>query len=94
MATIGGNVTKQIISEVYLFGLIMQHNVIENEFNRKYASLATIQQGITIEFPVKGANNLYLDLNNSRMHVIAKITKADGNNINANSAAPIQLTLH
>ena len=43
MATIGGDVTVQITSEVDLFGSIMQQNVIDNEFNREYAPLATIQ---------------------------------------------------
>ena len=50
MATIGNDVTKQITSEVDLFGSIMQQNVIENKFNRKYAPLATIQPGITNKF--------------------------------------------
>ena len=94
MATIGGDVTEQISSEVDLFGSIMKQNVIENEFNREYALLATIQPGIAIEFKVKSANNLYLNLNSSRLHVIAKITKADGTNIDANTAATINLTLH
>ena len=49
---------------------------------------------MAIEFTVNGANNLYLDLNNSRLHVLVKITKADGTNIEANTAAPINLTLH
>ena len=53
-----------------------------------------IQPGMAIEFTVKGANDLYLNLNNSRLHVLAKITKADGTNIDANAAAPINLTLH
>ena len=52
MATIGGDSTKQITSEVDLFGSIMQQNVIENEFIREYASLATIQPGMAIEFTV------------------------------------------
>ena len=30
MATMGGEVMEEITSEVYLFGLIMQQNVIEN----------------------------------------------------------------
>ena len=47
-----------------------------------------------LNFAVKSSNDLYLDLNNSRLHVIAKITKADGTNIYANTAAPINLTLH
>ena len=48
---------------------------------------------MAIEFTVKGANDLYLDLNNSLLHVLAKIIKADGTNIDANTAAPINLTL-
>ena len=94
MATIGGDVTEQITSEVDLFGSIMHLNVIENELNRKYALLDSIQLGMAIKFTVKSANDLYLDLNNSRLHVIAKITKADGTNIDANIAAPINVTLH
>ena len=94
MATIGGDVTEQITSEVDLFGSMMQQNVIENEFNREYSPLATIQQGVSIEFTVKGANDLYLDLNNSRLNVLVMINKADGTNIEANIAALINLTLH
>ena len=94
MATIEGNVTEQITSEVNLFGSIMQQNVIKNEFNSEYAPLATIQPVMAIKFTVKSANDLYLDLNDSRLHVIAKITKADGTNIDANTATSINLTLH
>ena len=94
MAIIKGDVTQQITSEVDLFGSIMQQNVIENKFNREYVTLATIQPGMAIEFTVKGANDLYLDLNNSRLHVMAKITNADKIHIDTNTAAPINLTLH
>ena len=37
---------------------------------------------------------MYLNLNNSRLHVLAKITKADRTNISANTAALTNLTLH
>ena len=94
MATIRRDVTEQIISPVDLFGSIMQQNVIENEFKRAYAPLATIKPGVAIEFTVKCANDLYLDLNNSCLHVLVKITKADGTNIDAKTASPINLTLH
>ena len=90
----GGYVTEDITSEVDLFDSIMQQNIIENEFNLEYASLATIQHGAPIEFMVKGSNELYLDLKNSRLHVLAKITNADGSNIEANTAGPINLPLH
>ena len=72
----------------------MQQNVIENEFTREYAPLAKIQPGMAIEFKNKIANDLYLDLNNSRLHVITKITKTDGTTIDTNSAAQINFTLH
>ena len=94
MATIGFDVTEEITSEVDLFGLVIEQNVIENEFNREYGSLETIQPGAAIEFKVTGSNDLYLDLNKLHLHVLAKIIKADGTNIDANTAAPINLTLH
>ena len=94
MAIIGGEVTEQITSGVDLFWSMMQQNAIEHEYNREYAPLATIQPGVAIKFTVKGANNLYLNLNNSRLHVLVKITKADETNIDANTAAPINLTLN
>ena len=94
MATIRGDVTGQIISEFDIVGSIMQTNVIENEFNREYAPLVIIQPGMAIEFKVKSANDLYLDLTNSRLHVLAKIIKPDETNIDANTASPINLTLH
>ena len=53
-----------------------------------------ITSKVAIEFTVKGENDLYMDLNNSCLHVIAKITKADQTNIDENTAAPINLTLH
>ena len=94
MATIEGDVTETITSEFDIFLSIIQQNVIENKFNREYAPLAIIQLGMAIEFTIKSENDLYLDLKNSRLHLIAKITKADGTNIDANTAAEINLTLH
>ena len=87
MATIGNDVTEQITSEVDLVGSKLQQIEIENEFNCKFALLATIQQSIAIEVKVNFANNLYLNLKNSRLNVLAKITIADGPNIDPNTAA-------
>ena len=91
MATIGSDVTKQITSEVDLniFGSILLQHVIEYKFNREYVPQTTIQPGMAIEFTGKSANDLSFDLNNSRLHLMAKITKADWKNIDANTAAPI-----
>ena len=49
---------------------------------------------MAIEFTVKSANYLFLDLNNLRLYVLAKITKANETNIHGNIANPINLTLH
>ena len=46
---------------------------------------------MAIIFSVKRANDLFLDLNISRMHVLAKIIKADNTNINAYTGWPINL---
>ena len=89
----GGDLTEEIIYKVDLFGSIMQQNVIGNEFNREYAPLVT-NHGAAIEFTVTRSHELYLDLSYSHSHVLAKIIKADGSNINANTAAIIHLTLH
>ena len=53
IATIAGDVTEQITSEVDLLKSIMQQNVIENEFKLEYAQQATIQTGMAIEFTDK-----------------------------------------
>ena len=74
---------------------------IDNEAKRncewiqpQYAPLATIQPGMAMELNVMGANDFYINLNNSRLHFLAMITNADGTNIDPNTAAPINLTQH
>ena len=94
MATIKGDLTKQSTDDNDLFLCKMQQNVIINKFNREYALLDTIQPGVAIEFTIKSAIDLYLDLKHSCLHVFVKITKADRRNFDANTAAIINLTLH
>ena len=65
-----------------------------NEFDRVFAPLASLQQGAPIEFMVKGADQLYLDLNESLLLVRVMITKADNSDIGADTAGPVNLTLH
>ena len=72
----------------------MQQNVIENEFNSEYAPLETINLNVAIEFTIKCANGVYFDLNNSRLHVYVKIIKANDTNIDANTAAQINVMLY
>jgi len=85
---------EAIMEEVDLFGKMMEQSVLLNEFDREFAPIAGLQQGAPIEFLVKGADQLYLDLNESVLYVVAKITMADGTNIAAATAGPINLMLH
>ena len=66
MAATALETEEQFTSEVDFFGRIMQQNCLLNEFNRKFAPLASIAEGAPIEFLVKGADQLYLDLNDSK----------------------------
>ena len=88
------NTVDQITSEVDLFGPILQQTVLLNEFAREFARLASLQQGAPIEFMVKGADKLYLDLNESLLLLRVKITNADNSDIGADTASPVNLTLH
>ena len=94
MAATALETEEQITSQVDLFGKIIQQNCLLNVFNRKFAPLASIAEGAPIEFRVKGADQLYLDLNDSSLHLRVKMTKADGTNMAANTGAIITLPLH
>ena len=66
---------------------------IVNEFDRWYQP-SSLQPGAPIEFDVKGSDDLFLDLNSSKLEVKCKITNADGSDI-ANDApvGPVDLAL-
>ena len=52
----------------------------------------SIQPGAPIEFSIKSDDNFYLDLDESRFIVLAKITKANGTDMDNNvRAAPVNL---
>ena len=94
MATSALETAEQVTGEVDLFGPIMQQNFLLNEFNRQFAPIASLADGAPIEFLVKGADQLYLDLNDSYLHLRVKMTKADGANMDANTGAVINLPMH
>ena len=56
MAATALETEEQITGEVDLFGPIIQHNCLLNEFNRRFAPLASLAEGAHIEFLVKGAD--------------------------------------
>ena len=94
MPTPGVETAEAITSKVDLFSPILQQTFLLNEFNREFAPLASLQQGALIEFFVKGADQLYLDLNKSRLHVRVKIYKEDRTDPDQNTVGPVSLPLH
>jgi hypothetical protein len=94
MAAATVEVAEGVTSDLDIFAPIIQQTCIKNEYSREYNPLASIQPGAPIEFIVKGADLLYLDMRTTKITVHAKITKADGANIVANTAGPVNLALH
>ncbi|XP_069063745.1 uncharacterized protein F54H12.2-like [Pleurodeles waltl] len=63
---------------------------IENSFFMEVSPLATLTPLAPIEFFVSGSTDMYLDLNNTLLHLVCKITKANGANIDDEAkVAPI-----
>jgi hypothetical protein len=89
------NIVESIPDEVDLFAPLLQQNVIKDDFDQEYLPVNAIQAGAPIEFSIKTADDLYLDLDESRFIVTAKITKANGTDMDDNvRAAPVNLLLH
>lgn len=89
------NIIESIPDEIDLFAPLLQQNVIKDDFDQEYLPVNAIQPGAPIEFSIKTADDLYLDLDESRFIVSAKITKANGTNMDNNvRAAPVNLLLH
>ena len=86
-----------LMNEVMLFEPVMQQSYLQKQFDRKFHPIATITPGSPIEFFVKNAAKLYLDLNNSRYMVRCRIVKKDGTNMPAADACKsgvVNLLLH
>ena len=94
MAAATVEVAEAVTADLDIFAPILQQTCVKNDYNREFNPLASIQPGAPIEFIVKGAELLYLDLNKSKLIVHAKITKADGTNIDADTAGPVNLAFH
>ena len=68
---------------------VVEGNVIE------HFPLSTISTGAPIEFFISGADEHYLDLKNSFLHIKAKITKKDGTDLDADTdVAPVNNWIH
>ena len=70
-----------MLSEVMLFEPVSQTNAIINDFSRSFSPIASIQKGAPIEFYVNRSGQLYIDPEETYLHLKVKITKADGSAI-------------
>ena len=69
---------------------------IIREFDKDYLPIATLQDETPIEFYIKGADRLYLDLNNSKLEIKGKfVLAADGKDVPADAhVGPVNNFLH
>jgi hypothetical protein len=82
-------------SELDLFSVPPTQTSIENGSWVEYHPLSTLTDGSPIEYEICGSGEDYLDFANSYLHVVAKVTKANGENLDANEAVgPVNLFLH
>ena len=88
-------IVEVIPDEVNFFAPLIQQSVIVEEFDRQYEPQNNITAGAPIDFMITGVDGYYLDLEHCDLYVRAKITKANGPNIDADlKAGPANLTLH
>ena len=70
-----------LLSELdYFERNVMQLSVIY-DYDRVFGTGQTLVQGGPIEFFVRGADEVYLDLNNSKLEIKLKLTLENGNDI-------------
>ena len=82
-------------SELDLFSIPPTQTSIENGSWVEYHPLSTLNDTSPIEFEINGSGEDYIDFANSYLHVRAKITKPNGDDIDDNAAVgPVNLFLH
>ncbi|KAF0139349.1 MAG: hypothetical protein FD143_3570, partial [Ignavibacteria bacterium] len=70
-----------LLSELDYFEPHVMQLSVTGEYDRVFGTGQTIVQGGPLEFFVRGADGLYLDLNNSKLEIKLKITLENGNDI-------------
>ena len=82
-------------SELDIFSVPGTQTSIESGGWAEYNPISSLSDSVPIEFAISGSGNDYMDLANSHIFVRAKITQADGTNIdNTHHVAPVNLLLH
>lgn len=77
-----------------LFTVPPSQTAVEEGHYVEYHPLAALAAGAPIEFAISGGTGEYIDLSNTFLHVKAKVTKADGTNLDGVDVAPINNWMH
>lgn len=95
MALVHPKSCESVHTGLDLFSVPPTQTAVEEGQFVEYHPLASLSPGAPIEFAISGATSEYLDLSNTYLHVRAKVTKADGTNLDANTdVAPVNYWLH
>lgn len=89
------DILETIPSEFDYYGPKILQAAILNEYDHDYHPLSTLQTGGVIEFQIQGADNIFLDVSNSKLEIKCQIVIANGDPIPANlNCGPVNLALH
>ena len=89
------NVVESVPTEFDYFQSKVIQAAILNEYDVDYQPVTAMQPGAPIEFLIKGSDQLYLDVNQSKLEIKGRITTAAGGNIAGNAdVALTNLSLH
>src|SRR6185436_17838974 len=95
MAFIHPQSCECVKSELDLFAVPPTQTSIETGTWIEYNPVNSVAHGVPLEFQIQGTGQEYIDLANTLLYVAAKITKADGTDIdNTNAVGAVNLTLH
>ena len=90
MSLIDDNSEECCSSPLEWFQVLPTQTTIEKSINVEQQSLTSLRDGGTIEFFVAASADEYIDLENSRLYVKCKVTRADGTPLEADDVvAPI-----
>src|SRR5437870_5340067 len=86
---------QSIKSELDLFTLPVTQVSIERSKFIEYRPIASFKKGSALEFLIPGDGDDYLDLSDTLLYIKAKVTKADGKDLEAADAVtPVKNLLH
>ena len=95
MALLHSKSCESVHTGLDLFSVPPTQTAVEEGAFVEYHPLASLSPGAPIEFHISGATTDYLDFTNTFLHVRAKVTKADGTNLDIDTdVAPVNYWLH